>query len=68
MEFKSGQRIKVDGYSDELWINEYHVRVCSEATVEEDTKPRDKKVLVTIDNIDGDKGVTVSIRKSKISL
>ena len=68
MEIKRGQRIKIDGYSDELWIKDYHVRVCSEGTVEEDIRPLDKKALVTLDYIDGDKGVTVSIRKSKIRL
>ncbi len=66
MEFKKGQRIKVDGFTDELWIEGYHVRVCSEGTVVERTRPKDKKVLVMLDEIDGEGGATVRIRKSKV--
>lgn len=66
MEFKTGQKVEIDGYTDELWIQDYHVRVCSEGVVVEDTKPYDKKVLITLDNIDGDRDVTVSVRKSKV--
>lgn len=66
MEFKAGQKVEVDGYTDELWIQDYHVRVCSKGVVVEDTKTYDKKVLITLDDIDGDSNVTVSIRKSKV--
>lgn len=61
-----GDRVEISGYTDELWIEDYHVRVSSGATVEETPGRYDKKVLVTIDEIDGDRNVCIRVRRSKI--
>lgn len=63
---KRGDRIKVNGDSEELWIKDYKVKVSIEATVVETPSPRDKKVLVSLDNIDGEYNVCCRVRKSKI--
>ena len=63
---KKGDRIRVSGNSDELWIEDYNCNVDSEGTVEETPSSKSKKVLVTLDYIDGQGNVCVRIRKSKI--
>lgn len=68
MEFKVGDRIEVSGYSDELWIEGYHVSVSTEGTVEETPSKNAKKILVTLDSIDGEGNVCVYIRRSKVRL
>lgn len=61
---KQGDRVWLSGDSAEFWIEDYNVRVTSGATVVETPKPTDKKVLVTIDTIDGDSNVTVFVRRT----
>ena len=61
-----GDKVLVEGDSAELWISDYNIRVSSYATVEQTPRVRDKKVLVTIDNIDGDSKVTVYVRRSRL--
>lgn len=65
-ELKEGMRVFISGDSDELWIKDYHVHVSSNATVLETPSNKSKKVLVCIDNIDGDNKCNVYVRISKI--
>lgn len=65
---KKGDRVFVSGYCDELWIEDYHVSVSTEATVEETPSTYAKKVLLTLDSIDGEGNVCCMVRKSKIIL
>lgn len=67
-EIKEGDRVLVSGDPSELWISDYNTRVCSLATVMETPTPLDKKVLLTIDNIDGESNVCLFVRKSKVKL
>ena len=61
-----GERVRLSGDAAELWIADYNVRVDSYATVMETPAPRAKKVLVTIDSIDGDSNVTTYVRRSRV--
>lgn len=63
---KKGDRVFVSGYSDELWIEDYHVSVSTEAIVEETPDAQAKKVLLTLDAIDGENNVCCMVRKSKV--
>ena len=65
---KKGDRVIVSGDSSELWIEDYNVRVSTEATVEQTPDKYSKKVLLTLDTIDGEKNVCCFVRKSKIKL
>lgn len=68
MRFPVGARIKVSGDSAELWLKNYNVRINTEGTVEETPKKSAKKMLVTLDSIDGEGNVCVLIRKNKVQL
>lgn len=61
-----GDRVWVAGDSAELWIEDYNVRVDTGATVEEEPTPSAKKVLLTLDSIDGDQNVCCLVRKSMV--
>lgn len=61
--FIKGTKFYIDAYSDELWLEDYHVRVCCEATLLETPDTRAKKVLVNLDEIDGDHNVVCRINK-----
>lgn len=61
-----GVRVQLSGDSTELWLTDYNCRVCSPATALETPKPRAKKVLVCIDNVDGDGRITAYVRRSKL--
>jgi hypothetical protein len=63
---KNGDKVTINGYTDELWIKDYHTRVSTTATAMEDENPKAKKLLVTLDEIDGDRLVTVSVNKKYI--
>lgn len=63
----AGTRVFVSGDSAKLWIKGYNVRVSSLATVVHEPRPSDKKVLVTIDEIDGEEHVTIFVRRSGIT-
>ena len=62
-----GTRVSLSGDSAELWIQDYNVRVSSYATVEIAPAPRDKKVMVSIDSIDGDCNVTAKVHRNRLS-
>lgn len=63
---KQGDRVCVSGSAVELWIEDYNVRVSTGATVEEAPKKYAKKVLLTLDEIDGELNVCCTVRRSKI--
>lgn len=63
---KQGDRIYINGDSTELWIKDYNVRVSTNATIEETLKKNAKKILVTLDWIDGEENVCCRVRRSKI--
>ena len=63
---KQGDRVYIGGDSKELWIEDYNVRVSTNAILEETPKKNAKKVLVTLDWIDGESNVCCSVRRSKI--
>ena len=63
---QKGDRIFISGDSSELWISDYNVRVSTPGTVETTPGRYAKKVLVTLDSIDGDYNVCCMVRKSKI--
>lgn len=65
---KRGDRVWVSGDSAELWIKDYHVRVNTGAIVEEEPSSRAKKILLTLDQIDGDCHVLCYVRKSKVAM
>lgn len=61
--FIKGTKYHIDAYSDELWLKDYHVRVCCTATLLETPDTKAKKVLVRLDKIDGDHNVVCKINK-----
>ena len=63
---KQDEKYRVKGYSKDLWIEDYDTDVDTVAIVEETPFRTDKKVLVTLDEIDGERNVCVSIRKSAL--
>lgn len=65
---KQGDRVWVSGDSAELWIKDYNVRVNTGVIVEEEPSPRAKKILLTLDQIDGDWHVLCYVRKSKVAM
>lgn len=66
MSLRRGQRVRLSGDSASLWIKDYNVRVDSFGTILETPGPRAKKVLVSIDHIDGDNGVIKYVRINKL--
>jgi hypothetical protein len=65
---KQGDTVYICGDSSELWITDYNVRVSTNAVVEETPKKHARKVLVTLDRIDGEPNVCCLVRRSKIKL
>lgn len=63
-----GDIVHVSGDSCDLWINDYNVRVDTDARVDEYPTPRAKKVRVTLFNIDGDSNVSAYVKRSALSL
>lgn len=63
---KQGDRVYVCGDSAELWIDNYNVRVSTNAIVEETPSRNAKKVLLTLDWIDGESNVCCMVRRSKV--
>ena len=64
---KRGNKYHVSGDSKAFWITDYNCRIDTVATVEEDvTSSKQKKILVTLDEIDHDKNVCVSINLNKM--
>ena len=63
---EQGDRVYISGDSAELWIEDYNVRVSTNATVLETPEKNEKKVLVVLDSIDGECNVCCMVRRSKI--
>ena len=61
-----GQQCYISDDSASLWLHDYNVRVISPVTVLETPNKHDKKVLVCIDEIDGDRNVIACIRRSRL--
>lgn len=64
MKLNSGTRVRLTGDSKDMWIEDYNVRVNSNATILSEPLPHDKKVYVAIDSIDGDSNVCIYVRRS----
>lgn len=64
--FNPGDRVYLSGDAKALWIRDYNVRVASHATVVETPDKNAKKVMVNIDEIDGDHDVTVRVRRDRL--
>lgn len=65
-DFVRGDRVRISGDCADLWIHQYNVRVDTEGTVWETPTPLAKKVMVAIDEIDGDRHVMRYIRRSML--
>lgn len=64
---KSGDKIRVEGYADKLGIDSYgDIYVSTEGTLVETPRKYAKKVLVTLDSIDGEGGATVLVFKKYV--
>lgn len=57
---------QISGDSAELWIQDYNTRVNTRALVLQQPLTTDKKVMVTLDDIDHDNSVCVYIRKTAL--
>lgn len=69
MRMQVGDKVKVDGYADELGIKDYGaVRVVLHGTIADTPRKYSKKVLVTLDSIDGEGNVTVLCFRNKITI
>lgn len=56
--FKAGEPVRISG---DISNGDYNVRVSSTGTVTVDQKSARSNVMVTIDEIDGDRNVTLSV-------
>lgn len=66
IQWGKGDRFHVSGDSADLWLEDYNVRVDTEGTILEDRVKGQKKMLVTLDRIDGEGNVTAYIRASRL--
>lgn len=67
LSIKRGMKFEVTGDSKEYWIEDYNCRVNTIATLEEDvTSNKQRKILVTLEEIDNDRNVCVSINLNKL--
>lgn len=64
--FAAGTRVYVEGRTTDLWILDFDGYVSSSGTVDKTPTIYDKKVMITLDEINGERGVGVSVRKSKL--
>lgn len=64
--WNKGDRFHVSGDSADLWLTDYNVRVDTEGTILEDRIKGQKKILVTLDYIDNEGNVTITIRASRL--
>jgi len=62
-QWKAGDRFKL---SCHFTNRDYNVRVSTGGTILEDQKPRKKNILATLDEIDGDRNVTISVPIRKL--
>ncbi len=68
MEFERGQRVYVEGDAPEICTASYTVSVASWATVVDGAGKDDDYVLLSIDEIGGDKNVWVYVKRDKVRL
>jgi len=61
-----GKIMQIEGDSKDLWIKDYNVRVSSPVEILLAPLPQDKKVLVQIAEIDGDRNITTYVRRTKL--
>ncbi len=61
---KAGDRVRITGDTSSLWIQDYNVRVNSEATVLETPARYAKKVFVCIDYIDHESNVNLYVKRA----
>lgn len=61
MRYEKGTKIWVSGDSADLGIEDYNVRVSTSGVVEVAPTATGRKMLVTLDEIDGDHNVCVAI-------
>lgn len=66
MHLHKGQTCYISDDSAALWLHDYNVRVNSPVTILRTPNSHDKKVLVCIDEIDGDRNVNTYVRKSLV--
>lgn len=67
-QLRAGTRVYVSGDSADLGIEDYNVRVSTVGVLVTDAAPREKRVLVTLDEIDGDQNVTVLVNKRALRI
>lgn len=63
---KPGDRVYLSGDTKTLWIRNYDTRVASHATVVEMPDTNAKKIMVNIDEIDGDHDVILRVRRDRL--
>lgn len=63
---KPGDRVYLSGDAKALWIRNYNVRVASHATVIETPDKNAKKIIVNVDEIDGDHDIAVRVRRDQL--
>ena len=67
LSIKRGMKFEVNGDSKECWMEDDNCRVNTIATLEEDvTSNKQRKILVTLEEIDNDRDVCVSINLNKL--
>lgn len=63
---EQGARAYLSGDSADLWLKDYNCRVSSPVTVLETPRKGARKILVSIDTIDGDGHVTAYVRRNRL--
>ena len=63
-DIQEGQCFHINGDSRDMWLEDYNVNVNTVARVLKTPAKKDKKVLVSLGEIDHDKNVYAYIRKS----
>ena len=62
----AGETFYIEGDASDFWLNDYTGRVSTEVTVVRTPEPHQRKVLVNIDTIDGDRNVLTLISRSAL--
>ena len=65
-ELVPGARVRLSGDCRDMGLLDYNVRVSSLATILDAPGPKDKKIFLSIDEIDGEHDVTALVRISAI--
>ncbi len=64
--WKAGERFHVSGNPEELHLEDYDVRVCTDGTIEEDETPGMTAIYCTVDTIDNDCNIGVHLPVSML--